>query len=203
MITEVIFDIETKKLFGEITTDNPADLEVSLVSVYRRTLTDRLEEIAGVMTSFWEADFPKMWPLFRDAKRVVGFNSVKFDAPALAPLAPYPFTKLPHFDIMLSVRETLGRSLSLNHLAENTLGKGKVDSGLNAVEYFKKGDPESLNKLKHYCEQDVFLTRDLYDFGLRTGILKYIDQWNNAKSVTVNFSYPREVVEQSRQIGLF
>lgn len=203
MITEIIFDIETKKLFNEIETDNPSDLGVSLVSVYRRTLTSHMDEISGEMMSFWETDFDRMWPLFREAKRIVGFNSLKFDVPALAPLSPLPFTKLPHFDMMQAVREELGRNLSLNHLSEHTLGRSKTDSGVNAVEYFKKGDPESLSKLQHYCEQDVLLTRDLYDRGLETGILRYLDQWNNPKTVTVDFSYPKEVVDSSRQIGLF
>lgn len=203
MITEVFFDIETKKLFNEITTDNPADLGISIVSVYRRKLTEDMTEADGEMLSFWETDIPAMWPLLREADRIIGFNSLKFDVPALAPLAPYELVKLPHFDMMAKVREILGRSLSLNHLAEMNLGKNKTDVGTNAVLYWKKGDPESLAKLKHYCEQDVLITRDLYDYGMKRHQLKYKDQWNNVKYMDIDFSYPPEVIQKSRQIGLF
>ena len=57
MITEVFFDIETQKLFEEINTFNPADLGVSLVSVYKRELDDKsFIETKGEMYSFFEKD---------------------------------------------------------------------------------------------------------------------------------------------------
>jgi DEAD/DEAH box helicase domain-containing protein len=203
MISELFFDIETKKLFNEIATDNPADLGISVVSVYRRKLSDEMVESDGEIMSFWEDDFPSMWQLFREATRIIGFNSLKFDVPALIPLAPYEISKLPHFDIMAKVREAIGRNISLNHLAEKNLSRTKTDIGTNAVLYWKKGDPESLSKLKYYCEQDVLITRDLYDIGLRQSVLKYTDQWNNLKDIPVDFTYPAEVILKHRQIGLF
>ena len=85
MITEVIFDCETKKLFNEIGSNDPADLGVSIVSLYVRTVDDDQREISGNMYSFWEPDFPSMWPYFLQAKRIIGFNSIKFDVAALRP----------------------------------------------------------------------------------------------------------------------
>lgn len=54
MITEVVFDCETQKLFSEITTNDPGDLGISLVSVYVRTVDDTQREITGNMYSFWD-----------------------------------------------------------------------------------------------------------------------------------------------------
>lgn len=203
MITEVIFDCETQKLFSEITTNDPADLGVSLVSVYVRTVDDSQREITGSMYSFWESEIPAMWQHFRNAKRIIGFNSIKFDVPALIRMAPPEFAKLPHFDIMQSVRDVLGHSLSLNALATQTLGVTKTDVGTNAVLYWKSQDPAQLAKLKEYCEADVLITRDLYDFGVREKRLKYIDKFNTPREFAVDFSYPKEVIDASRQIGLF
>lgn len=203
MITEVIFDCETQKLFSEITTNDPADLGVSLVSVYVRQVDDLQHEISGKMYSFWEHEIPDMWSYFRSAKRIIGFNSIKFDVPVLARIAPAEFAKMPHLDIMQHVRDALGFSLSLNHLCEQTLGVRKTDVGTNAVLYWKSQDPEQLKKLKEYCEADVLLTRDLYDFGVREKKLKYLDKWNNPKDFPVDFSYPKEIIDASRQIGLF
>ncbi len=203
MIIEVFFDVETKSLFRDITTSDPGGLGISIVSVYKRILDDTLREISGEMKSFWEKDLPEMWELFRDATRVVGFNTVKFDNPALAPYAPADFKTLPHFDIMAHVRQSLGRNLSLATLAQYSLGRDKIDSGLNAVTYYRQGDPESLAKLKMYCEDDVRITRDLYDYGLKNKYLKYMDQWNTVKELPIDFSYPPEILAAKRQLGLF
>jgi DEAD/DEAH box helicase domain-containing protein len=203
MITEVFFDCETQKLFSEITTNDPADLGISLVSVYVRTVDETQREISGTMYSFWESELSQMWQHFLSAKRIIGFNSNKFDVPALKNYAPPTFAKLPHFDIMEHVRSALNHNLSLNVLATNTLGAHKTDVGTNAVLYWKSQDPEQLRKLKEYCEADVLITRDLYDYGVREKKLKYIDKFNTPREFAVDFSYPKEVIDASRQIGLF
>ena len=201
MITEIIFDVETKKLFSDITTDDPGQLGVSIVSVYKRTVQEDCTEVEGEMRSFWEKDFPSMWPWFEHADRIIGFNSLKFDVPALRPYAPTYFPTLPHFDIMELVRQKIGRRIGLSALAKDTLGNEKIDVGTNAVIYWAKGDPVSLGKLQTYCEADVALTRDLYDAGRKTSKLKYTDRWNEIATVEVDFSYPKPKIEP--QIGLF
>lgn len=203
MITEVIFDCETQKLFSEISSNDPADLGISLVSLYARTVDETQREISGHMYSFWEHELAQMWPHFLSAKRVIGFNSNKFDVPALRKYAPPTFARLPHFDLMDHVRNALDHALSLNVLATNTLGAQKTDVGTNAVLYWKSQKPEELAKLKMYCEADVLLTRDLYDFGVREKKLKYMDKWNSLREFAVDFSYPKEIIDASRQIGLF
>lgn len=203
MITEIIFDCETQKLFYEIAGNDPSELGISIVSLYVRTVDDAQNEIHGEMHSFWEQELNDMWKHFSGAQRIIGFNSVKFDVPALKKYAPTGFEKLPHFDIMKAVRDTLGFSLSLDHLATQTIGAHKSDIGTNAVAYWKEHSPESLAKLKHYCEADVLLTRDLYDFGVKNKKLNYTDKWNTAREIPVDFSYPQAVIDASRQIGLF
>lgn len=203
MLTEVIFDVETQKLFSEIGSYDPANLGISIVSAYIRQVDDTQQELSGTMYSFWEHELADMWKHFSGAQRIIGFNSIKFDVPALKNYSPTGFEKLPHFDIMKAVRDNLGFSLSLNHLATHTLGQQKTDVGVNAVEYWKKHDDESLKKLKYYCEADVTLTRNLYDFGVKQKHLKYLDKWNNPKQIPVDFSYPAAVIDASRQIGLF
>lgn len=203
MISEIIFDVETQKLFSEIDTENPGDLGISIVSLYKREVDADQTEISGKIYSFWENELDNMWSLFTGVKRVIGFNSVKFDVPALAPYAKIDLAKLNHLDIMQIVRQVLGRSLSLNLLVNTTLGKTKSDSGVTAVEYFKSQNPEKLNKLKQYCEDDVNLTKELYDYGVKNKKIFYIDKWNNRKEIPVDFAYPQEIIESSRQIGLF
>ncbi len=202
MVTEVIFYVDTKKLFSDVTSDDPGLLGVSIVSVYKRVLNDLYEEISGEIQSFWEKDFERLWPWFTTADRIIGFNTLKFDIPALRPYTTIDLAKLHHLDIMEFVRQKVGRKLSLNTLAQETLGNTKIDQGTNAVLYWAKGDPVSLGKLRTYCEADVRLTRDLYDFGKNHGFLKYKDKWNDSVRIEIDFSYPK-TKEVPPQIGLF
>jgi DEAD/DEAH box helicase domain-containing protein len=198
---EVIFDCETKKFFDAIEEFDPSKLGVSVVSVYSREIDEEGKELNGEMKSFWEEDFSNMWPVFEKADRIIGFNSIGFDVPALSPYCPPVFSKLNHFDILAHVREAHGKRVSLDSLARGTLGTTKNDTGENAIAYWAKGDKESLAKLKKYCEMDVKITTDLYDFGRVNGYLKFIDFWNETREVKVDFSYPAD--EQNGQNSLF
>ena len=200
---EVFFDVETKKLFSEINTNNPGNLGVSVVSVYKRELNNNQKEIQGEMYSFWEHEFTDMWKIFKDADRIIGFNSLKFDVPALQPYALFCLAKLNHFDIMEKVYKSLGRRLSLDNLARSTLKETKIDTGINAVRYWRSGDKESLRKLRTYCEMDVQITCKLYDFGMKNSYLKFTDKWNNPRTLTVDFSYPNNKTYSGKQISLF
>lgn len=203
MITEVIFDIETKRLFSEVEGNEPSQLGVSIVGAYIRQVDEHQHEISGELRTFWEEDLTELWELCGEAKRIIGFNTIKFDIPVLAPYAPENFARLPNFDLLQVVRSSLGHSLSLATLAKYTLGRDKTDVGTNAVLYWQRHDEESLKKLKEYCEGDVILTKDLYDYGVINKELKYIDNWNNLATFPVDFSYPKEVIDATRQIGLF
>lgn len=202
MINEVIFDVETQKFFDEIDTDDPADLGVSIVSVYQRTLDGNLKEESGKLVSFWEKEFEELWELFQNADRIVGFNTIHFDIPALQPYAIFPLEKLSHFDMFPIIRESAGRRISLNDLAKDTLEIEKSDNPVNAIRYWRKGDKISLAKLQKYCEDDVIITKDLYDFGLKNKFLKFKDRWNTSRTIDVDFSYP-EKGNESLQEGLF
>jgi len=100
MYREIIFDIETKKLFEDIDMSRISDLGVSIVSVYRRQLDQNFNEISGEIMSFWENEFSQMWPLFSEADRIIGFNSLGFDVPVLHPHCQFNLKKLNHFDIL-------------------------------------------------------------------------------------------------------
>ena len=201
MYKEVFFDVETKKTFSDIEDNDPGKLGVSIVSLYSRTLDENFKEIEGKMQSFWEDQFNKMWDIFQKAGRIVGFNSIGFDVPALSPWAPYPFKKLPHFDIMLFVKEKFGKRISLDAIAKETLDREKKETGLEAVYFWQKGDKKSLQRLKEYCEDDVLITKRIYDFVLENKYLLFKDKWNNLVKLELDFSYPRET--QEKQIGLF
>src|SRR3989344_7700180 len=191
---EVFFDIETKRWFDETGNRKLEDLGVSIVCMYVRP-DDK-------MLSFWEKDFDQMWHYFRRADRIIGFNTLRFDVPVLAPYAPPDFAKLKHFYIYKELKlANDSHGASLNAIAKQTLGKAKNDSGENATLYWQLGDAESLTKLEKYCRMDVEITRDVYDFAIANKYLQYIDRWNTPRQVEVDFAYPKE--DSSTQPSLF
>ena len=205
MFEEIIYDLETQKLFEDISSGNPADLVLSVVSLYKRILDKNYQEIEGKMYSFWVDDLDQIWPLFTNVDRIIGFNSLSFDNQVLSPLChQYDFTKLNHFDILDHIKQVLGHRLSLNSIAGQTIGVTKTDVGTNAVLYWQKGDADSLAKLQNYCQADVDVTKKVYDFGLQNGFLRYKDKWNTLRQVEVDFSYPADNNDTNQnQISLF
>ena len=202
---EVIFDIETKKFFDEIDARRPEDLGISIVSAYRREVDRDFNELSGEMKSFWEADFEQMWSWFEEADRIIGYNSLGFDVPAVNGVYKGDFTKLKHFDVMKIIKDVFGHRIKLDSVAKETLGQGKIASGGDAVMWWAKGDSESLANLKKYCEMDVEVTKGVYDFGLKNGKLKFKDHWNELREIEVDFSYPKneEPKKVELQMGLF
>jgi DEAD/DEAH box helicase domain-containing protein len=85
---------------------------------------------------------------------------------------PGDLSRLHSLDLMVEVQKVLGRRIRLQSIAEATLGRGKSGDGLKAGEWWKEG---KFDKVREYCIEDVRLTRELYDYALANGILKFKD----------------------------
>lgn len=201
MYNEVIFDLETQRFFDEV--NDPTQFGVSILSLYIRTLDENFNEINGQTLSFFEEDVAKSYQYFKNANRIIGFNSKRFDVPVLKPYLPIEFQKFNHFDILEHIKEINGKRVSLNAVAKETLGQHKVDEGGNAIIYWQKHDEESLGKLKYYCEEDVRITKEIYDFGFKNKKLKFKDYWNTLREIDVDFSYPEIQIDEDNQGSLF
>jgi uncharacterized protein YprB with RNaseH-like and TPR domain len=215
---EVIFDIETKNSFDDENVKSLADWRISIVSVYRREIDENHKEVVGEMKSFWTEDargkvpegelfIPDMWKWFEGADRIIGFNSLGFDAPIVNEVYEGDFLKLPHFDVLEIVRQVFGHRIKLDYIAKETIGMSKFANGLDAIKWWAAGDPDSLANLKKYCEIDVEVTKKVYDHGLQHGKLRFKDKWNELREIEVDFSYPvaveKKEEEQVTQLGLF
>jgi DEAD/DEAH box helicase domain-containing protein len=76
----------------------------------------------------------------------------------------------------------LGFRLPLEALARGTLGSAKSATGSQAVQWFREG---RLEELFEYCQQDVAVTRGLYEYGRANKHVKYYDRFGRLKRVTV------------------
>jgi len=156
-------DIETQRSAKEVGGWNMCHLMGVSVAV----LYDGLE---GRYHAFYEQDMDALFEYLEKGDLVVGFNIKAFDYKVLEAYSNGGLGRLPTFDILEDVYARLGYRLGLDHLASETLGKGKSADGLQALEWFKKGEMEKLTK---YCRQDVRATRDLFLYGLEKGHLVY------------------------------
>lgn len=158
----VVFDIETKNVFQDVGKADPTLLDISVVGLYDKK-TDKYD-------TFLQEEFSEMWPIFEKAEIIVGFNSDHFDIPLLNKYYPGDLTRIKSLDILKEIRDSVGRRMRLDQIAEGTLGKRKSGHGLEAVEWWKKGEIE---KIKKYCIMDVKITKEILDYALENNKLIY------------------------------
>jgi DEAD/DEAH box helicase domain-containing protein len=159
----LFFDLETQKTAQDVGGWQNAHLMRVSVAVLFDSLEDRY------LT--WDEDkIDDLLAHLEKADQIVGFNIKNFDYRVLGAYTNRDLKVLPTFDILEYVYKHLGFRLALDHLAKETLNRGKTADGLQAVEWFRHGE---MGKLAEYCRQDVMITRDLFLYGLKNRHLVY------------------------------
>lgn len=152
----VVFDIETKNIFSDVGSNDPTDLDISVVSLY--------EKKTGVVKSFVQEEFHTMWPLFERADVLVGYNSEHFDIPLLNKYYSGDLRRIKSIDLMVYIKDSFGKRPKLDNVAAGTLGRNKISHGLEATEWWKQG---KYDQVKKYCEEDVLITKDIFEYALK------------------------------------
>ncbi|MFH1123865.1 MAG: DEAD/DEAH box helicase, partial [Pseudomonadota bacterium] len=159
----IYLDLETQRSAQEVGGwQNCHLMRISVAVIFdsleNRFLTFTEEQVDDLLLHLEKADL------------IVGFNIKRFDYAVLGAYTGKDLRNLPTFDILEDIYQRLGFRLGLDHLAGETLNRGKSADGLQALEWFKQGEME---KLTDYCRQDVEVTRDLFLFGLKNGHVIY------------------------------
>ena len=175
---KIVFDIETKNFFDDVGKNDASLLDLALIVIYD-SLTDSY-------SSYLEEDLPKLWPIIERSDMLIGFNSDHFDIPLLNKYYPGDLTKIKSLDILREIKDTYGRRMRLDQLAEGTLGKNKSGGGSDAMDWWKLGE---VDKVRDYCTNDVKLTKELYDYALANNklIFKEGGKLNEIKLNTSNW----------------
>lgn len=150
---KIVFDIETRNFFHDVGSNDPAMLDIALVGIY--------DSETDTYSSYLEEELVKLWPIIERADLLIGFNSEHFDIPLLNKYYPGDLTKIKHIDLLKEIKNTYGRRMKLDQLAEGTLGTNKSGGGADAITWWKQGEIE---KIRQYCLDDVRITKDLYDY---------------------------------------
>ena len=186
MAEKLVLDLETQKDFNEVEGRKLELLGVSVCGVYSYE-SNRYD-------AYLEADLAtKLAPRLQAAELLIGFNIRRFDIPVLQPYLPYPAAGLPMLDIMEEVVKHLGHRVSLESLAQATLGRGKSGHGLEALKWFKEG---RFDLITQYCLDDVKLTKELYDYGKEHSRLFATNRFGSDK-LNIPVFWP----ERKRELG--
>jgi len=186
MSKEVVFDIET---IGDIR--DQANMKVTVVSIY--------EYETDSYRSFEESELGQLWPIFERAERLIGYNSESFDAPILNKYYAGDMMQFPHLDLLKVIKESSGKRFKLNDVAKATLQIEKSADGLQAMKWFEEG---KMDLIKEYCEQDVKVTKEVYEFGKKNRMLYYPTLTGELMPIAVNFDFVKAAESEAVQSGI-
>ncbi len=178
MSKEIVLDIETQNTFQDVGGYFHDKLNISVVGVYYYE-TNSYE-------CFEEHELGRLWGKLEHADRIIGYNTKAFDLPIMNRYYSGDLLKFSNLDILEEIQKALGFRLKLDDVAAATIGTHKSANGLQAVEWWKQGE---LQKIKDYCLQDVKVTKEVYEYGLKYGALAYEDRFSGRKAIPVQFKY--------------
>ncbi len=185
MSREIVFDIET---YGDIR--NQAEMIVTVASIYEYE-TDQYR-------SFTEDQLGNLWPILEKAERLIGYNSESFDVPILNKYYAGDLMNIPHLDMLKVIKESAGKRYKLDDIAKATLQISKSADGLQAIKWYEEG---KIDEIKKYCEQDVKVTKEIYDFGKKNKMLYYPKLTGELMPIAVNFDFSETEKQKAAEVG--
>lgn len=159
----VVLDLETKHTFREFKEHRQLGISIAVIYDYKDNQGK----------AFLEGEIRKLFPILESASYIIGYNSRSFDIPVLQAYYPGDTAHFNQFDILEDIKERLGRRLALNDVVFATLGKKKTGHGLMAIDMYREG---RIDELRDYCLNDVLVTKELFDHGVKHGEINYIDE---------------------------
>ncbi len=174
-----IFDLETKRLAQEVGGWNHIDrLGLSAAVLF--------DIESDTYLHFTEDQSQSLVDTILNADRMIGFNIIRFDYAVLKPYGLAMSSSLMEktTDLLQDIYQALGFRVSLDNLASASMQTRKSADGLQAVAWYKEGKIEDVLK---YCEIDVAVTKQLWEFGKENGCVYFLDRNGRRRSVNVNW----------------
>jgi len=177
----IYFDLETQRTANDVGGwDKKSSMGISLGVTYSTA--------SGTYEIFSEKRVPDLIALLTRADLVVGYNSRRFDYEVLM---GYTILDLPHhlptLDLLEVVEKAAGHRLSLDAVAQATLGVGKSGDGLDAIRWWREG---KLMEIAEYCCFDVKVTKLVHEYAKEHGELNYMDRFGRKQTLKVDLNSP-------------
>lgn len=164
-MSEIYLDVETQRLSNEVPGgwNNIRDFGLSVAVTWNDPVGFR---------EWYEGDAARLIEEMGTFDRVVTFNGVRFDLEVLAAYGDVQRLREKSLDILKDLERRMGFRAKLQDVARSTLGKDKTGSGIDAVAWWRSGDPALRRRVVDYCRMDVELLRDLVAHGRSQGFVK-------------------------------
>ena len=162
---EIYLDVETQRLADEVQGgwDNIRAFGLSVAVTwdaahdFREWYEDGAVRLIGELSAF---------------ERIVTFNGDRFDLEVLSAYDDVAALRQKSVDVLRDLKRRLGFRVSLQSVAQSTLGRQKTGSGIDAVAWWRSGDPILRRRVADYCRMDVEILRELVVYGRREGFVK-------------------------------
>jgi len=159
----VVLDVETQRGFNEVDRKKLHLLKISVACIY--------DSKTDSYSAFEEREMLKLEEALKQADLIIGFNIRDFDLEVLAPYLVTPVKNLPVLDLLVEFEKARGHRISLQSVAQATLNCSKSGTGWDAIKLYREG---RMDELKKYCFDDVRITKDVYEYGLKHGSIRFI-----------------------------
>jgi DEAD/DEAH box helicase domain-containing protein len=181
-MAEIYLDAETQRIADEVQGgwDNIRAFGLSVAVTW---------DAADGFREWYEADAGRLIGDLRSFDRLVTFNGLRFDLEVLSAYGDVRELRGKSLDLLQDLKRRLGFRVSLQNLSQATLGRSKIASGLEAVKWWRSGDPALRQRVAEYCRQDVEILRDIVAFGRREGFVKVPSQ---GRDLTVYVAWGEE-----------
>ena len=162
---EIYLDVETQRLADEVQGgwDNIRAFGLSVAVTW---------DAANDFREWYEDDAARLIGELSGFERIVTFNGDRFDLEVLSAYGDVVALRQKSEDILRDLKRRLGFRVSLQAVAQSTLGRQKTGSGVDAVAWWRSGDPILRRRVAEYCRMDVEILRELVAYGRREGFVK-------------------------------
>ncbi len=176
----VYFDLETQRTANDAGGwSRKYDMRMSVGAIFS-TLTGRYEV-------FGEAQVNQLIERLRRADLVVGFNVLNFDYHVLMGYTILDLVSELHTaDLMVDAEKRSGHRLSLDAIAQATLGIQKTAAGLDAIRWWREG---RILEIAEYCCFDVKVTRLVHEHGCRHKELFFHDRFTQRHRFEIDWAH--------------
>ena len=162
---EIYLDVETQRLADEVQGgwDNIRAFGLSVAVTW---------DAAHDFREWYEDDAVRLIGELSAFERIVTFNGDRFDLEVLSAYGDVAALRQKSLDVLRDLKRRLGFRVSLQAVAQSTLGRQKTGSGVDAVTWWRSGDPILRRRVADYCRMDVEILRELVVHGRREGFVK-------------------------------
>lgn len=182
----VYFDLETKETASDVGGwDKKCNMGMS-VGVTYSAKHDKYDV-------FLEDQVNELVETLKRADMVVGYNVINFDYEVLMGYVPIDLYHVVETkDLLLDIKNSLGRKVPLNSVAQGTLGVGKTSEGLQAIKWWREA---KIQEIIDYCKADVQLTYLLHQHGLKHGELKCRGVWGEIHNIPLDWDQAQTITQ--------